>query len=298
MMPPRRSRAPQEDHVSSIDLKGIPLFANIPDEHLAQLMARFERRLLSAGETLFTEGSIGDRLTLLVSGEVEARTGDEALTIRAFAPVGELGALAGLRRQTTATALAPSEVLSIAASDLTAFFQHNGEIGFRFHDNLTRILADKLERDRGRLEQMRANLVETQKAMKRMRDALLEGADTPLHRTLFEELDAHIEHNRRGRYLLEVPRALPLRLRVDSDYPVLRISNEQIVIAIDSGASLAPGDGVAGVLSANQSQIPVSGTVDATIDGTAHITLDLLIDESAQDLERLLARLQLLDVIL
>jgi len=42
----------------------------------------------------------------------------------------------------------------------------------------------------------------------------------------------------------------------------------------------------------------VSGTVEAASDGSIPLSLDLLIDESAQQLEKLLARLQLLDVVL
>jgi CRP-like cAMP-binding protein len=289
----------EETPVPSLDLKAIPLFAGIPDAHLALLVAEFRRDRLAAGETLFGEGSMGDRFFLLVEGEMEARFGDERIAIRPLAPVGELGSLAGLRRATTAVATAPSEVLSLGRDELLAFFRAHGEIGFRFQENLSRILADKLERDRGRIEQMRANLVETQKAMKRMRDALLEAEDTPLHRTLFEVLDAHIEHNRRGRYFIEVPRAVPLELHVDGRYPVLGISNEQLLIAAaPEQPLLSAGDAITGVLVAPDIQIPLSGTVEPGPTGQLEIALDILIDDSATELERLLARLQLLDVIL
>lgn len=296
----REAGSSEEVRVPSYDLKAIPLFAGIPDEHLTQLLSRFRRDTLGAGETLFAEGSTGDRFCLLVDGEMEARTVDGTLAIHPFAPVGELGSLAGLRRPTTAVAVRPSEVLSIPRAELFEYFDSNGAIGFRFHDNLMHILADKLERDRERMEQMRANLVETQKAMKRMREALLESADTPLVRTLFEELDALIEHNRRGRYFIEVPRAVPLVLRLVADHAVRRISNERLVVEgnRDGETPLAAGAVIAGVLSAQQAQIPVSGTVESVSDAGIEITLDVLIDESADALERLLARLQLLDVIL
>jgi CRP-like cAMP-binding protein len=284
----------------SLDLKAIPLFANIPDAHLEQLVAAFERRAVPAGETLIREGTVGDSLLLLVDGEVEVRWDGEPLTVRPFAAVGELAALAGMRRATTAVATVPSQVLSIPSRKLFAFFQDNGDIGFRFHDNLMHILADKIDRDRQHIEEMKANLVETQKAMKRMRDALLESEDTTLHRTLFEELDAHIEHNRRGRYLTEVPRALPIRLRIDAEREVRRISNEKLFVAPGPGAPLQAGAVFAGVLCADGVEIPVSGTVDAPTTGSdlQALELDVLIEESAQQLEKLLARLQLLDVVL
>jgi CRP/FNR family cyclic AMP-dependent transcriptional regulator len=281
----------------SLDLKAIPLFANLPDAHLEQLVRAFERHRVAAGVELFRPGAVADRFLLLLEGEVEVRWGDERIAVQPFAPVGELAALAGLHRATSALTTVDCELLGVPRARLLAFFEENGDIGFRFHQNLMHLLADKIERDRRRLDEMKSNLIETQKAMKRMRDALLDADDTPLHRTMFEELDAHIEHNRRGRYQVEVPRALPIRLRIDGEREVLRISNERLLVALGPGAPLAAGAVVTAVLAAAGTEIPVSGTVLALHDEGVALALDPLIEEYAAELERLLARLQLLDVV-
>src|SRR4051794_5723529 len=95
------------------DLRTIPLFAHIPDDKLAQLVAAFERRSLASGEVLFKAGSIADRFVVLISGAIEATQSEEKILVRPVAPVGEVGALSHLRRATTAIAVEPSEVLTL-----------------------------------------------------------------------------------------------------------------------------------------------------------------------------------------
>lgn len=279
-------------------LRSIPLFANIPDEHLTQLVGAFQRRSLAAGEVLFSPGETAADFVLLTEGAIEVRQGDERIVVRPVAPVGEVGALAGLRRSTAAVAAAPSEVLTIPTSELVAFFEKNGDIGFRFHHNLLAILADKLERDRIRIDEMRANVIRTQKTMKHMRDAILEAEDTPLHRTMFEDLDALIEANRRGHYLVDVVRALPTRVRLDDGTrDVIRMSNERVHVASGPG-TLTAGAEFTAVLVLGDAEIPVTGTVDEVDSARAVLALDALIDEYTAVLEQHLWKLQLLDVVL
>lgn len=282
------------------DLRSIPLFTAIPDDHLGKLAAVFARRSLTAGEVLFAEGALADRLILLVEGEIEVSHGKDRLTIRPIAPVGEVGALAGLRRATTAVAVVASGVLELPSVDLVTYFQLHGTVGLRFHDNLLHILADKIQSDRRRMDEMRVNLIETQKAMKWMQAALLDDDDTPLHKRMFEELDALIENNKRGHYLVDVPRALPTRLRLDdgSLREVVRMSNEQLHVRPGAGKLPARGDGWSAVLVFPDGDIPITGTVEASAGEDAVLTVGLLIEEYAQLLERHVARLQLLDVVL
>lgn len=52
-------------------LKKVPLFADLPDEDLDRLCAVATEENLSAGETLFTEGEIGDKTYVIESGEID-----------------------------------------------------------------------------------------------------------------------------------------------------------------------------------------------------------------------------------
>src|SRR4051812_15641727 len=95
--------APQAMTVLPSDLRKIPLFQSITDDHLTELMSAFERVQLKAGEVLFRAGSKPEHLHLLVDGEIDLREGEETrFKLAPIAPIGELGALTGLVRNTTA----------------------------------------------------------------------------------------------------------------------------------------------------------------------------------------------------
>lgn len=282
-------------------LRKIPLFANITDEHLSQLVSACKTLHVSQGEVLFEAGSISDKFLILVEGAISLREGgEERFLLKPVAPVGELGALTQLERRLTAVAAAKSELLSIPIKDLMRFFEAHGDVAFPFHYNLLRVVADKVRRDVQRLEEMRHNLITTQKAMKRMRDALLEADDTPLTRQLFEEIEKLIEQNKKGHYLVEPAEAFPTRVRLDngSSVDVRAMSKDWLHLPTLNGAAVKPGSHWSGVLLLPETEIAVSGTV-ANVDGTGvHIRLDLLIDEYMRVVEDHLTRLQMLDVVL
>lgn len=281
-------------------LRKIPLFANITDEHLGQLVAACKLRKVSSGTVLFEAGSVSDHFLILTDGEISLREGaDERFRLKPIAPVGELGALAQLERRTTAVAASSAEVLEIPVKDLMQFFEDHGDVAFPFHYNLIRVVADKIRRDTRRTEEMRKNLMTTQKAMKRMRDALLEGEDTPLNKQLYEELEALIEQNKKGHYVVEPAEALATSVRLDdgSVVPVRAMSKDWLHLPTSSGT---PKHGAfwSGVLLLPDREIAVSGTVDGSDDSGMHIRLDMLIDDYNRAVEDHLTRLQMLDFVL
>jgi CRP-like cAMP-binding protein len=265
-------------------------------------LGAFERRELPRGTLLFEPGAIPDRLLLLVQGEISLVEGDkERFRIRPIAPIGELGALTGIPRATTAIAATDAVLLSIGTQALMDFFERHGDVAFPFHYNLLSVVADKIRRDRQRTDEMRKNLISTQKAMKRMRDALLESEDTPLHKQLFEELDRLVEQNKKGHYLVEPAQALPTRVRLDdgSIAAVRAMSKEWIFVDRTDARAPAVGSHWSGVLLLGQDrEIPISGTIDAGTDEAWAVRLDLLIDDYAGALEAHLTRLMMLDVVL
>lgn len=281
-------------------LRKIPLFANITDEHLSQLVSACKTLSVAPGEVLFEAGSISDKFLILVDGAISLREdGHERFVLKPVAPVGELGALTQLERRLTAVAAAKSELLSIRIEELMRFFEAHGDVAFPFHFNLLRVVADKVRRDHQRLEEMRHNLITTQKAMKRMRDALLEADDTPLTRQLFDEFEKLIEQNKRGHYLVEPAEAFPTRVRLDngSSVDVRAMSKDWLHLPSLNGAVKA-GAHWSGVLLLPENEIAVSGTVETVDGGGVHIRLDLLIDEYMRIVEDHLTRLQMLDVVL
>ncbi len=283
--------------VAPATLRTIPLFDQITDEHLRELVTAFGERHVAEGETLFEAGSVPDKFLILIEGTIALREGEtERFRLRPVAPVGELGSLTRIERRLTAVAATPAFVLELGIDELMHFFEENGDVAFPFHHNLLKVVADKIRRDRRRMEEMRHNIVTTQKAFKRMREALLEGEDNPLHRTLFDEIETLMEQNKKGRYLARPAQALPTRVRLDDGtlVDVTAMSKEWLYVQTE----LEPKKHWSGVLLLPDREVAVSGSVVRMEENSAVVRLDLLIDDTARAVEDHLTRLQMLDVVL
>jgi CRP-like cAMP-binding protein len=284
------------------ELQAIPLFHGITDAHLAELVGAFERLSLDPGKVLFEAGSAPTHLLLLVSGEVALRepgsSEEPRFRLSPVAPIGELGAVTGLARNTTAITTQRSEIWRIGVAELTQFFERHGDVAFPFYHNLLSIVADKVRRDERRLDDVRANLIRTQKAMKKLLDVVLESEETPLSKTVCETLEDLIERNRRIHYLVEPTRTLTSAVRLDggATVPVIELSDGLLRLARPS-EPLKVGAHWSGVLVTPVGEVPVSGTVDAADDRSVLIKLDLLIEAYAAVLRDYLTRVQMLDFI-
>jgi len=281
---------------SATDLRTIPLFQGFTDDELAQLGGLFTDVAVDPSQPLFDVGEQATELYLLVAGEVVLELpDDDVFRLRPPALIGELGALAGLPRSTRAKVAAGSTVWRLPAKTLQDFLADNQELGLRFLVNLLGVVADKVHRDQTRMSDMRKNLVRTQKELKRLRELVLETAETPLSAPVHDTLDRLISHNRRVNYRVEPPAALPVQLRLDgATFPVSDISRTHVSLG---SSSLDEGAWVTGVLDLAGTEIPISGKVHRVEDGRVTIELDLLIDEYVAALEGYLTRAQLLDVL-
>jgi CRP/FNR family cyclic AMP-dependent transcriptional regulator len=220
------------------------------------------------------------------------------------APIGELGSVTGLRRNTTAVTSQPSEVWRIGVGELRQFFEKHGDVAFPFYHNLLNIVADKVRRDSRRMEETRTNLIRTQKGMKRLLELVLESEETPLSKTICETLEDLIEHNRRIHYLVEPVSTLTSWVRLDAGptVPVREISDGLLrlpPVVNGAGAVVPPAAGTewSGVLVTPGGEVPVSGKVESADAAGALIKLDLFIDQYAAVLRDYLTRVQMLDFV-
>lgn len=277
------------------DLRTIPLFSQMTDAHLSELASIFERKDLAEGEVLFEAGSPATHLQILVEGEVSLYEGDVArFRLTPFAPIGELGAITGVQHNVKAVATSKAQVARVAVPKLMELFERRAEIAFPFYRSLLQIVSDKVRRDERRLEEMRGNIIRTQKTMKRLRDVVLENAETPISEAVAQGLDELIEHNRRGHYMVEPPPALAARVRLDDgrDLPVREISEDHVRVDGDVGAK---GKTWSGVLVLPTREIPISGTV--ANGSRTLVQLDMLVDEYKAALADYLTRVQMLDFV-
>ena len=107
----------------------IPLFEGMSPEEQDELRAMMTQTTLRRGETLFNEGDAGDRLYILLSGKVKlghaSADGRENL-LAVLGPgevVGELTLFDPGPRSTTATAVAPTELLALEHTQLMGFVE-------------------------------------------------------------------------------------------------------------------------------------------------------------------------------
>ncbi|MEO8707295.1 MAG: cyclic nucleotide-binding domain-containing protein, partial [Kofleriaceae bacterium] len=186
---------------SANELRIIPLFHGFGDDELTALSGLFTRVTFpeAGGPTeLFDVGEPALELYLLTAGEVVLdRPNDDVFRLHPPALIGELGALTGLPRSTHALVTPGSTVWRLAAKTIQAFLATNQELGVRFLANLLTVVADKVHRDQSRMGDMRQNLMRTQKELKRMRELVLEAAETPISAPLHDTLDQLITTNRR-----------------------------------------------------------------------------------------------------
>jgi len=283
--------------VNSSSLSSLPIFKGMTPSQLGAFCERFSEVRCDAGECLFEAGAPADHLDLLLGGAVTLYDGElVVMTLRAPAIIGELGVLTGLNRNTTARAIEPSELLRIGREDLLGFLATNAEVSFLFYQNLLALLGDKIKRDDRRMDEMRRNIMTTQKAMKKLRDYVLAQRDTTISEAVHDTLESQIDRNRRVNYLVVPPQSIPaiVRLSGGSTHRVLAMSRQRLFLASDGQAG--DDDNWKGVLIVPGTEIPLDGKA-RMVNDYIEVEIGLLISEYESALENYLTRAQILDVV-
>lgn len=282
-------------------LRHLPLFRSLDDAQLAELAASFSERKLNAGETLFNEGDPAAQLWILTDGEIELTEGKEPKVIlRPTTPVGELGSLTGVPRNTTAKALTNLTLLEIDTFELARKFDTSSGLGLAFYRGLLEVVSDKVRRDRRRLDDMRANIIRTQKAMKVARDIVLSNEETTISKPVCDALDDLIENNRRAHYRVTPIAGHDASLSIDANgasRSVRVVELSEGYLKVESGAGLEVGSEVSGVLTLPSRAMPVGGKVARSSKDGILVKLDLLIDEYNAAFLGYITQLQLLDFV-
>lgn len=280
------------------DLRTIPLFRGFDDAALGDIAALFTRAAPKPGGVLFEVDEPARNFLLLTAGEVTLdRPGDDVYVLRPPALIGELGGLAGLTRSCRATASDGAELWQLDANTMQTHFSERQELGVRFLVNLLEVVADKVHRDERRLADMRGNIVRTQKALKQLRELVLEAPETPVSAPVHDTLDQLIVHNRRVNYRVEPPAALASTFKIEGGKAEIHELSRTHMTATWPGKAPAKGEWVSGVAELAGADIPVSGKVIRSADGRVTVELDLLIDDYVAVLEGYLTRVQLLDIL-
>jgi len=286
------------------DLHTIPLFRGISDARLKELLSAFVKKPVAKGKVLFRPGDVPDAFVLLVKGEVTIKElgeeeGATRFVVRPVSPIGELGSVTGIPRSTTATATSDIEIASMPVADLLAFFERNADTGFAFYKNLLGVVSDKVRRDRRRMDEMRGNIIRTQKAMKSMREMVLAAQETELSKPIFEQLEDLIGNNRRANYRVSPTPAYAAKVRLDDGQLLNVVEVSQGYLKLDSTGDRLTKDKSywAGVLVLPSDEILVSGSITREATDGVVVKLDTLVDEFKAKLDDYTTKLQLLDFV-
>ncbi len=104
-------------------LKKVPLFADLPDEDLERLCALVSEETIPIDEILFTEGEIGDKAYVILSGEIDIlkESGDRTVLLASRGEgevIGEMSLLDQTPRFASGVAKTECKVLSISHESL------------------------------------------------------------------------------------------------------------------------------------------------------------------------------------
>lgn len=284
--------------ITPADLAHLPLFRPLTEEQLSELLATFVPRKVKRGSVLFREGEVPGKFQLLAEGEIELTEAREPkVIVRPIAPIGELGALTGVPRNTTAVATKDSELIEVDRETLMKLFSRSADLAFLFYKGLLDVVSDKVRRDKTRLDEMRDNLIRTQKAMKELRDLVLSADETPISQPVCDKLDELIEHNRRSHYRVAPLESHPAKVRFNGGtvVPVVELSEGFLKLAATK--ELKTGAEATMVLSLPKGEIPVSGRVERAGSDGVLLRLDMLIDEYKQAMVGYMTELQMLDFV-
>ena len=127
-------------------LRGVALFADLPDEQLGAIVARAQRLQIGAGEELFAQGDDGDCLYLVRSGRLDAIKTDHEGTrvvasIERGAVVGELAVLADSRRAASVRAVRDCDLLRIDRDDFLTLMHESPSLAI----GLVRTLSAQIQ---------------------------------------------------------------------------------------------------------------------------------------------------------
>jgi hypothetical protein len=116
-------------------LSQIPLFSPLEPKSLEDISRQLKRREVVAGETVITEGDVGDRFYIVESGRTTATHAGQVLSSQGPGdPFGEIALLRDVPRTATVTADEDSVLLYLERSEFLAAVTGNSEVANRADD--------------------------------------------------------------------------------------------------------------------------------------------------------------------
>ena len=131
-------------------LRNVAIFKDLDEGELARVAEVCKEERFELGEYVFREGEQGNRLYLIVEGEVRISrvvpgSGEEALAVlKPGAMFGEMSVFDRSERSTDAISNGGTRCLTIARSDFELLLDFNREIAYKVLWSVVRMLSGRL----------------------------------------------------------------------------------------------------------------------------------------------------------
>ena len=131
-------------------LRSVAIFKDLDTGELARVAEVCREQSFASGEYIFREGEVGNRLYLIVEGEVRISrevpgSGEEALAIlKPGAMFGEMAVFDRSERSTDAISNGGTKVITIARSDFELLLDFNREVAHKVLWAMVRMLSARL----------------------------------------------------------------------------------------------------------------------------------------------------------
>jgi len=128
-------------------LREVPMFRDLTDHELGCVERVLHRRQYMADEIIFSQGTLGAGMYIIVTGTVGILREPEGREVAELSDgefFGELALLEESARPATAVARTPCKVLGFFQSDLFGLMERNPRLGSRIVMKLARIIGRRL----------------------------------------------------------------------------------------------------------------------------------------------------------
>lgn len=131
-------------------LRSVAIFRDLDTGELARVAEVCREQTFASGEYIFREGEVGNRLYLIVEGEVRISrnvpgSGEEALAVlKPGAMFGEMAVFDRSERSTDAISNGGTKVITVARSDFDLLLDFNRELAHKVLWAVVRMLSGRL----------------------------------------------------------------------------------------------------------------------------------------------------------
>jgi CRP-like cAMP-binding protein len=131
-------------------LRNVSIFRDLDTGELARVSEVCREQTFKPGEYIFREGEAGNRLFLIVEGEVRISrevpgSGEEALAVlKPGALFGEMAVFDRSERSTDAISHGGTKVITISRSDFEILLDFNRDIAYKVLWSVVRLLSQRL----------------------------------------------------------------------------------------------------------------------------------------------------------